>query len=186
MVVDGMESTVYRMPAGKFAWVMMLCFGRRWLAGAAIALLLSVGVALIFDARVLILTLALVLIGIPSMLIYLYYYYGLNPECFVNIMPHSVVATGDGLLVKMLKSKPAGEDEDGEAGEKIKEDKEDEAEIVTYHFGRERLGRYWVMDKSIVLPLTAPNRGFIWIPENAYDSPEEFAEAVKKMTQNIV
>lgn len=65
-------------------------------------------------------------------------------------------------------------------------DKEKEERCVEKSIDYSLLHRYLVRRNSVIFPLGEGKiDGFLWLPENAFETSEEFASAVKQLSSKI-
>lgn len=162
---------IYRMPSGKYLKTMVVMFGRRFVYVCAAALAVSVMLGAWVDWRCFILALMVVLLICPALMAWLYFYYGLRPECFVNVMPHYIGKGKEGISVTILKT-----------------DEEENYEEVTYIFGFDNIQRkkYIVGSDSVIFPFTGEYKGFIWIPAEAFADASDFINFVSWMSDSDI
>lgn len=203
------SSGVYRMGHGAFFRRIAVRHAAGWFWICSLAAVISLVMALAVDLRWLVVLFAVVCLGFPMLAVFLYFYYGLRKECFVNIVPHglSLEAGDDELTVviyRLDETAPAEEEKTLEEGEveevdsecvpeerveekpdKDGEDPADDRETgpVYLETGRFRFPlselKPYEVGKNSV---TLPvGRGFIWIPLSAWNNEREFADFVKAL-----
>ncbi len=181
------NTEVYKMSRKGFARQMIKQYGRKWLVAYALLVISSVIVAFFVDYRFFLLSLIIVFIMIPMQMAFLYYYYGLNRECFMNIVPHKLSIFGEGILVTMFfppydeeaSDNLSDKNETGEQNEhKWEYDGWKESEFMI-KFGS--LDRYVVGKDSVIIPIIGRPGGFIWLPERAFPETAVFADFMSNL-----
>lgn len=175
---------IYRMPSGRYLKTMAMMFGRSFGYAAGVALLMAVVLGLLVDWRCFLIALMMVLLICPAVMAWLYFYYGLRPECFINVMPHYISRRPDGISVTMLKRQPKDleDDNEGKDSEETEEDAEYEEVDYSFNFCDIRRKNYIVGNDGVTFPLVGKYRGFLWIPEDAFADAEEFINFVSWMS----
>ena len=150
----------------QFNWMREMIFRYAWIWMLSLSLLAVAGLVLgiVVDLRWLVGSLMLVCIVLPSLLLFLYYYFGLRREAFVNTVPHTLTPTEQGLQVT-LKLDPETERQE------------------FFHYSDMRPMQ--IGPNSVTIPLKAPAKGFIWIPANAFENPQDLEITINYIDQKI-
>lgn len=108
----------------------------------------------------------------------MYYYYGLGERCYFNVTDHTLEFEERGIKINMYFPEFMDDEESG--------DKEKEERCVEKSIDYSLLHRYLVRRNSVIFPLGEGKiDGFLWLPENAFETSEEFASAVKQLSSKI-
>jgi hypothetical protein len=177
-----MESKVYRMGGGSFALEMLFRYAGIWMLLLSVTALTGIILGITIDLRWFVIGLMVVFVVIPMVLAFLYYYFGLRRECFINTIPHTVVVNNAGVTVRMHLP-DNGSDEPGAEGSSAESDKE--PRIREEFFPYVQMQPYRIGSKSVIIPLRTPAKGFIWIPADAFEEQEELAEALQLIDTRI-
>lgn len=145
----------------RYAWIWLLVMCVTGVAG------LILGVTL--DLRWLSCGLMVVAIVMPVMLAFLYYYFGLRREAYVNTLPHTLSVGEAGLTLTLRLNR----DEDEE--EAVRDEFFAYADMRPMQFGA----------KSAIIPFKSPAKGFIWIPADAYVNPDTLVDVLKLIDTRI-
>lgn len=181
------ESDTFSMGRGDFALKMFPFFGWRWLIWLSIGAVAAIVAAFVFDLRIMIVGLALIFLIIPAVAAWLYYYYGLRRECFVNVIPHKLSISEDGIVCRVFfypykdKDDAVEDNADEKETDKVENSHVDEPEYRDYLFEYSTMSPYTVYPKGILLPLGSPEKGFLWMPESAWRTPEDFTDFTKAL-----
>lgn len=170
-----------KMRRAEFCSVMF----RLWGGKAVIILTLLLAVSLVLgiwsDMRFFIIILMVIFIMCPMILGFMYYYYGLGERCYFNVTEHTVALTDKGIRIDMYFPEYEG---DTEAEDK--EDKEKEERCVVKYFDYSLLHRYNVRQSSVIFPMGDKRiNGFLWLPETAFSTPEDFSSSVKQLSGKL-
>lgn len=184
-----MESKVYRMRGASFAVEMMFRYSGIWLLGLFVLALLGIILGVTVDLRILVVGLMVIFVVFPMVLAFLYYYFGLRKECFINTIPHSLLITDDGLTVRMFFY-PDNKGQDGDVVEESSDNNESSdtdviPQIREEFFSYSQMLPYRIGSKSVTIPLRSPAKGFIWIPADAFDDNAELASALELIDTRI-
>lgn len=175
----------FRMSRAAFAASMTRLYAMKWIWGAAAAVAVCGLAGAIIDVRWLIVALMVVFIVAPMVFAFLYFHYGLRLSCACNVLPHSLSFSERGITATVETACGAGGDDAEGARCGVAETK-----IREFFFPAGSFRRYHVAPDGVVLPLSAPDGGFLWIPANAFPSPSDFNEAVgmigRCLRRNIV
>lgn len=144
------------------------------MAGFALLLITAVALWLITsDLRWLIVALMIVCVVAPMLCAFLYFNYGLQEECYLNIVPHTLSANEEGIVVNIYrKNEPDNDNQmetDGDCPGNSSGDEEMQL-ISTRTLPYRHMGAYSVAPKSVTLPI---GKGFLWIPLTAFSTPEK-------------
>lgn len=189
-----------------FRW-MLYFYGKPWILGSGLLLLAGVVCGLLLDVRWFLSALLVLFAGVPMVCLFVYYYYGLNRECYLNVFPHTLRITDMGMVVRIyFPAFPAFENEedvrdgaDEAAGDEVKEtgsgenDSSEAAGARTVEYGEIRefeypfsdLSNVIVGNKEAIFPVLRPAKGFIWIPESAFGEPAEFRVFVEELVKRV-
>lgn len=153
-------SEIFRVPRGVMIRKMAFRFARLPMTALSI-LIIAAAVVAIFDIRWLIVALMLICIVTPMVMAWLYFYYGLRPECFVNILPHRVLINTKGIKVFLLQGE------------------EEEYKETEYVFDRAALKPFTIGMKSITVPVSRKNRitGFLILTSDAFGGVDRLNDA---------
>lgn len=206
-----LSSGIYRMGHGVFFRRLAARHAAKWLWICGSAALFSLVMALVVDFRWLVVSFAVICLGFPMLVAFLYFYYGLRKECFVNIVPHSlrIEPEKNVLTVTLYRLEEPESDEDddtreveavpeenmekgSESGERDGEEAEGDKVMPESDGGREPV---YLETGKFHFPLadlkpyavgndsvTVPvGRGFIWIPRLAWREESEFVAFIETL-----
>lgn len=165
-----------KMGRREFCAVMFKLWGGKAVTILSLLLAVSLVLGIWLDLRFFIITLMVIFIVSPMILGFMYYYYGLGERCYFNVTKHAVEFSEQGIKISMYFPEVAEPDsEETERSEKCV------VKNISYAF----LHRYNVRRNSVIFPVGQKRiDGFIWLPETAFDSSEEFVSAVKFLSKH--
>lgn len=181
----------FKMPHAQFVRALAARFGGSRLLIALCALLTAtLAAGLLADWRWAVVALMLIFVAAPMVAAYLYFAHGLRRECYVNIAPHTVSISPQGLKVEVsvmpyptdeTDAESAGEAaaESSQAAEQKQETAAEPLRTYTLEIDRRRLGRYTIDPRGVTIRIESPDPGFIRLPYSAFASEQEFARAVE-------
>lgn len=162
------------MGRGRCLARMIAMYGAPWFGAMALLLLAGIIAGFVFDFRFLILGLMILFILMPMLAAYIYFYYGLRRECWLNVVDHSIGIGDDGLDVKIY-------DTDGE-----------QVELRTsFMIPYKDLSGYKVGKDCVYFMIARPVKGFVWFPVEGKDmeesgvSTQQRVEMVKEIGKRI-
>lgn len=160
----------YKMSVGHFASEMLFRHAGKWMLTLTLVSVAALVVGITIDIRWFIVGLMFVLVVIPMVLMFLFYYFGLRRESFVNTVPHVLEITDGGIEIEM---RFPGDDEDSEP--KLRRESFAFSEMLPIRFGL----------KSATVPLKHPSGSFIWIPADAFEDSDDVARALETIDNRI-
>lgn len=167
------EFTVSR---SKFLMLMAECYALRPLTALAIAALVAAALGIAIDLRWLIIGLMVVCIVTPMVIAFLYFNYGLRPESFVNIVPHTVRIEPGAVCVEAVFRENAADDNDP-PDDSERPDLEEKR--VNWRFPIDPALPYTPLSSAIRINLTRDFRGFIYVPYESFTHEENLRAAIE-------
>lgn len=162
------SSLTFKMSSASFVKEMIFRYGGIWLGTLSMLAVAGIALGIAIDLRWLIIALMVIFLLMPMAVAFIYYYYGLRKECYVNTVPHKLILTSDGLTARMFFS---NYDENNSEQDNIRTRDE--------HFPFSQMHPYRIGNDSAIIPLRTPLKGFIWIPLKAYSTPEHLRELLE-------
>ncbi len=159
------------MPRRELTSHLMQLYGWGPLAIGLILLIPALAAGILFDIRWLIVFFLLICVVAPMILAFLFFYHGLRPSTASNLLPHSVEVSDDGIAVSSYRHC---------------EDSENLEFVATRNYPFSSIRRLLASSDAVTALLSAPDKGFIWIPIAAFSSKEEAMEAYRKISENIL
>lgn len=203
MELDSTKSRIIKMNGMSFLTELIFRYAGIWLlvlsATAVVGLVLGIAV----DLRWFVVGLMIIFLIIPMAMAFLYYYYGLRKECFVNTVPHVLALLEDGINVEILApDTPDGIRPDAPGNEQSSNADDSSAaddsvaavplgsapafrEIRTEFFPFSAMRPMRIGHDSAIIPFAPPTKGFIWIPADAFDSAESLADILEYIDTHI-
>lgn len=137
-------------------------------------LLATIGIAagIIIDIRWLIVSLMIIFIVIPMLMLIIYFNYGLKPECFINILPHTISFSPSGIEVITYTTI------DNENGNEPKTTER------KYHFSKAEIKPYSTSANSLYIPIGKHDSGILIVPYSSFDSKDSLSTAVQYLLCN--
>lgn len=169
----------FKMSKGEFARKMFQLWGVIPAALLSIVFILGVAAGLVLDIRYIIVSAMAVFILFPMVILFLYYYHGLNRDSYFNIVSHNLTFCDSGVKITMFFTS------ESEESEECKTDVEVETKEVTSFIKWDEIGKYRVYTDSVVYPVGKPVRGFIWLPLSAFENIDAFKSAIDLFSLNL-
>lgn len=154
----------------RYAWLWLLALSLIGVAGLV--------VGIVVDLRWFIVGLMMIMIVLPMLIGFLYYFYGLRRECYINTIPHSLEFGDEGVTVRLCFT---------ENRSAVLNDIEINSVDDRHVIEREEFFPYNVMlpfqinAKSVIVPFKAPVKGFLWIPSSAFNNEEDLSLALQQL-----
>lgn len=167
-----LETEIFRMGNRNFAFHMVSLYGKPWLVGSVILVALSTVFALTIDLRWAIIALIILFLVTPALLMFLYFFYGLNPVSAINVIDHRIRISDKGIEIDLFQT--FLDEESGKEALRLSS---------TQNFAFESLEETVTGLSSIIMSLRRPGKGFLWLPAHSYASPEDFAQAAKMIIE---
>lgn len=176
---DSSHSRVFKMSAGRFAIELLFRYAWIWLLSlslfAVAGIVLGVTVGLLW----LVAALLIICIVLPMVLGFLYYFYGLRKECFVNTVPHRLILCEDGIACRLWIK------ETKEDSRQHMDDVSDKSEIRFRDevFPFSKMARFIIGKDSAIVPLKKPASGFLWIPADSFADAGHLTLLLQKLDE---
>lgn len=167
------ETALHAMSRGAMLRVLFMLYGRRFVVAAAIPAAACVVASMVWDLRWLIVALMIIFLFIPLAMAMLYFNYGFKPECFVNVLQHSVKITTSSVRVRAMVTTP---DENDEGDCEVRE--------VNYAFGYDMSNPYRTTGDALIVNVQSPSSGFLYIPYTAFAGVDALRRAVDILNNN--
>lgn len=139
-------------------------------AVALIAMLPALVAGIIFDIRWLIVFFLIMCLAVPMIMAFLFFYHGLRPSTSSNILPHTVEIGEVGITVSSYR--------------KINDS--DSLEFIVAHtYPFSSIRRLMTNPDGITVLLLPPDKGFLWIPLEAFPSRAGALDAFRKLNSHL-
>lgn len=161
----------------RYAWLWLLALCAIGLGGLILGI--------VVDLRWMVVGLMVVLIILPMIASFLYYYYGLKPECYINTVPHFFEFSEDGISVTMTFPKVEKTQSDEDADLPVSKEEDSPQITRSEFFSYATMSPFVVNSKSVIIPFKTPLKGFLWIPEDAFDDEEKMASTLRFLDNKI-
>lgn len=172
------ESGEFRMGGAAFARTMVFRYAAVWMLALCATAVAGLALGIAVDLRWFVAGLMIVFVVLPGLLAVFYYTHGLRRECFVNAVNHTLVVSDRGITARIIIP-PAKEEEEQQA------DKEPERRFRDEFFPWADMKCVTRNINSAIVTLRPPLKGFIWIPESAFDDIEVYSDAYQIITDGI-
>lgn len=180
-----MESEIYKMGAGRFAMELMFRYSGIWLLVLSSVGLIGVIAGAAIDIRWFLIGMLLIFVVSPMLLAFMYYYYGLSRECYVNTLYHKIVIEEEGIRIKFPNVDKGAEVEHGTEKTDSDSSKCGESSLKDEFFKYSSMSAYKIGNSSVTIPVKTESKGFIWIPADAFRSDAEMSEALLLIDNRI-
>lgn len=177
---DSRHSRVIRMTPGRFANELIFRYAWIWLLALSLISVAGITLGIIVDIRWLLIVLMFVCIICPGLLAFLYYFHGMKRGCYVNTIPHRIVITEEGLILRLLINAGDCRSEDERCCESTDNSEMSSSETFVQtrdeFFPFSSLARFCIGKDSAIIPLKKPDSGFIWIPADAFNDEQHLSD----------
>lgn len=140
----------------RYAWIWLVLLSALGVTGLVLGLTVDLSWAIV--------GLMIILILLPLIALFVYYFYALRPECYVNTVRHSISFSEQGIRATLCFN--------------------DET-VRRQFFPFSDFDKIDLNVKSVLIRFRKPRKGYIWIPLYAYGSEEEFADMVSFVIDRI-
>lgn len=164
------SSRPFKMGALNFLITTIFRFAWMWILSLSIFGLCGLIIGITVDVRWIIVGLMIVFIILPMIFAFLYYFYGLNRECYINTVKHSLDICEEGIEITLIF-------EDKEENENKNYERK-----VFFHY--DAMQPFRINSKSVIIHFKRPYKGFIWIPSSAFDE-NSIEEILKYLDEKI-
>ena len=190
-----LTTTRFRISNFKFSLLLFRLLAGWWLLPPVIIFITAIILSVAVDLAYAIVALMVLFILIPSMMAFLYIYYGLAPNCWMNIIEKELSLSSSGIEIKMyikqkLESreesfgKPFDEEIPTENDNPISE--ENDVENVEYEIEERTKIIEWheienmnVSTDNIILSIKGKPKGFLYIPISAIVNLSKFLNELR-------
>lgn len=176
---DSTHSKVFKMSGKRFAMELLFRYAWLWLLSLSLFAVAGLVLGIVVDLRWLVAALMIVCIVLPMVLGFLYYYYGLRRECFVNTVPHRMIVGDNGILCR-LRIKEIKNTSDSD---QIADSDHDAVRFRDEFFPYESMEKFIIGKDSALVPLKKPFSGFLWIPADAFTDTDHLSLLLRKLDQ---
>lgn len=174
------ETGVFKAGRGRFARLLFERHGQGWLLGGVMLVMISLILGIFLDYRIFILAFIVVCLLGPAMMMLLYYNYGMKGENYINVIDHRLEIGEKELTVWLLFKNLPEKVEEGKEYEWPEEDMPPCEEVWRPKvWPLSSFGHYTVGKDYVIFPFLTQEGGFLYLPLEAFDSDEDFAEAVR-------
>lgn len=173
-----MQSNVsdwFRMPAGLFFRCLILQNGKICFLITLSLILAGLALGLAFDYRYAIIALIIFFLLIPLEVATLYIYNGFLKTCYFNTTLHKLSLSASEIHVTMKWKNVKDESNEND-------ESEEEEFIRNITFSKDLFSKLVVLNDSVIIRAKS-NKGFLWVPLNAFENEECFTEFVNKIVK---
>ena len=156
------ETMEIRMPSKKMLSILFMLYGMPWIGSAFFGFIVFIIIGFIIDYRFLVLSLIWIFLLVPLVVAFLYFFYGMDPLTTFNCMPHKIIFDDEELTVRLL---------DKEHKEGVAEQCYKDYKIKNQEYKKVKRGSDFIL-------LLFHDKGWLWVPSCAFDSPENFKSAL--------
>ena len=174
------NTRIFKMNAVNFLTTFIFRYAWIWLLALSLIGVTGIALGIIIDLRWFIIGLMAIFIVFPMIFAFLYYYYGLKRECYVNTVDHSLGFCENGIEVRIYfkgEGKKTSDNQNMEVADQ--KEKIDEREYRSEFFPYEDMLPFVINSKSVIIPFASPIKGFLWLPADSFSDEEELAEALR-------
>lgn len=159
----------YKMNGVNFITSFIFRYAWIWIVALCILGLLGLCLGLTVDLRLFIVGLMIIMIIMPMLAAFLYFFYGLKKECYINTVNHYIEFDNEGLSITLL------------FGTRNEDNRQMRVERFTYsEFDSLQIG-----PKSVTIYFKSPKKGFIWIPAYAFEDENTIAGTLSFIDEKI-
>lgn len=167
------DEDLISMKRSQLLAILTLLYGWSWLLVLGIAVIATMGIGIFIDIRYSIISLMIIFLVSPLFIAYLYFYHGLKPMTAINIVPHRLKISNNGIGID-IPEKPYPD--------KKEENIKGSAGLAIFH-PYSSFGKYISGNTGFILIFTDHNNGFLWVPYSIFRNDTEsrdFLEAFQK------
>ncbi len=172
MVID---TGIFKMNGKSFALEMISTYGKKWIALLLVLSLPALAAGIFHDLRWIVVFFMIICLVAPLMLSFLYFYYGLSPLASFNVASHSLKFIENGILVTVFNIVA---DPDNEESSKYQDHY---STLIPYN----RFSSYTSGTSSVTLLPRSPEKGFLWVPCDAFKSNQDFQDAIFMLLEKL-
>lgn len=174
------QTNQYKMSSINFFTTFIFKFGGLWLLILSFIAVFALIIGISIDIRWLITGLMVIFILIPLIAVFIYYTFALKKECYVNTVSHLLEFTNEGVEA-ILMFKHGNIQDDDSQGETSSVT--DQRNIFLPYSSMERIE---LNANALIILFKSPQKGFLWIPENAFDNKDLFFELLGFLHQKLI
>lgn len=190
-----LTTTRFRISNFKFALLLFRLLAGWWLLPLIIIFITAIILSVAVDLAYAIVALMVLLILTPSLMAFLYIYYGLAPNCWMNIIDKELYLSSSGIEIKMYikqKLKNIEESFDNPIGEEIPTENDssilegNDVENVEYEIEERTKTIEWheieninVSTDNIILSIKGKPKGFLYIPISSIVNISKFLKELR-------
>lgn len=190
-----LTTTRFRISNFKFALLLFRLLAGWWLLPLIIIFITAIILSVAVDLAYAIVALMVLLILTPSLMAFLYIYYGLAPNCWMNIIDKELYLSPSGIEIKMYikqKLKNIEESIDNPIDEEIPTENDssilegNDVENVEYEIEERTKTIEWheienmnVSTDNIILSIKGKPKGFLYIPISAIVNISKFLKELR-------
>lgn len=183
-------SNSFKMRSGRFLSEMIFRYGSWWLIGLSLTAVIGIVFGITVDLKWLIVSMMTIFIILPMVAMFIYYYFGLKREFYVNTVNHRVVVDNYGITMRLefQSAKEASSTiSTNNAVEHLTTAPQDEDLTICRdeRFEYEMLKPYKIGSDSIIIPFADGRPGFLWIPVSAFDNSDEMSRMLEFIDSKI-
>lgn len=184
-----LQSKPIRMGGRSFFMELLFRYAGIWILLLSCTAVAGLALGVAVDLRWFVAGLMVVFLVIPMVMAFLYYYYGLRKECFINAVPHMIAVDEEGMTVTILSPVPEGSEEAVNPSESPAAPCE--SAPAPYAVARKEIFPFSSMrpvrigHDCAIIPFAPPAKGFVWIPSDAFESPETLADILEFIDTRI-
>ncbi len=168
------ESREIRMSHGNFVSQLVFRYAGWWLLALSAVAVTGVVFGITVDLRWFVAGMMVVFIIIPMVLAFLYYYYALRKEFYVNMTPHRLLVGENGISAIL---RIAGQEDPDESGSEVTE--------LEVFFSYSVMKSCIASDNSFVITFRKQCKGFLWFPSDAFGEIDSSGRAIEMICSGI-
>lgn len=159
------ETEMIRMSGKKLTLTLFYLYGSWAMITLILLAVPALAAGIFIDLRWLIVFLMLLFLVTPMLMVFLYFYHGFRQSTASNIVEHKLIFSEKGISFRIF--------------EKI-EDEEGEKWTLRYEklYSSDIVNGFKTSSDGVLIMLTAPEKGFIWLPYNAFGDKKTFQTAI--------
>lgn len=175
-------SNIFKMKGHHFASMLIFRYAGPWIVTLLITAIIGLIFGIAVDIRWFIVGLMLVFVVFPGILAIFYYSHGLRKECYLNALSHSLTFCEHGITARIVfPATPTSDSGNADISATETSEIQEKEEFFSYEMMSDIRRN---IDSSIIT-LKKPLKGFIWIPENAFEDSEIYSAAILRAGSSI-
>lgn len=165
--MNNQPANLVSMPRKQLTSHLLQLYGWRPIAIILLISIPALAAGIFHDIRWLIVFFLVICVAAPMVMAFIFIFHGLRPSTASNLTPHTIEIKNDGIHVSIYRST-----------------EDDGFELITTHiYTFNTVRRILASPDSVTVRLLPPEKGFIWIPIEAFPSKDKALDAFREIVE---